>query len=124
MWECSTIARSPAVGSDMTDGEEVQRRVEVPFPESEVGGGDRRREAVIEGLGQAEPLVDAVPAELEGELVGTQLAGVEEAVELDRGEVVRAEPAELLGPVLVQVPGVVGLLRPRRRQGQQVGGRD
>ena len=30
----------------------------------EVGGGDRRREAVVEGLGQAQPRVDGIPARL------------------------------------------------------------
>src|SRR4249919_3205552 len=109
MWECRTIARSPALpprlapltGSSLaTDGDEVQCRVQVPFPQSEVGGGDRRREAVVEGLGQAEPFVDAVPAELDRQLVDAQLAGVEEAVELDPREVVLAEAAELLGAVL------------------------
>src|SRR4051794_9563127 len=127
MCECRTIARSPAlpprlaplIGSSLaTDSDEVQCRVQVPFPESEVGGGDRRREAVVERLGQAEALVDRVPAEPDRELVQAQLAGVVEAVELDPGEVVLAETAELGGAVLVHVPGVVGLLRPRGRQGQ------
>src|SRR5215218_7892273 len=133
MCECRTIARSPAlplrlaplIGSSLAaNGYEIQRRVEVPFPESEVGGGDRRREAVVEPLGQAEALVDAVPAELDRELVDSQLAGVVEAVELDAGEVVLAEAAELGGAVLVDVPGVVGLLGAGRRQRQQVRGRD
>ena len=108
----------------MADGEEVQRRVEVPFPESEIGGGDRRREAVVEGFGQAEPFVDAVPAELDRELVDAQLAGVEEAEDLDPLEVALTESAELLRPVLVQMPGVVGLLGSGGRQRQQVRGRD
>src|SRR3954452_18840164 len=115
MCECRTSARSPALpprlapfidSSLATDGDEIQCRVQVPFPQSEVGGGDRRREAVVEGLGQAEPFVDAVPTELDRQLVGPQLAGVEEAVELDAGEVALAELAELRCPVLVDVPGV------------------
>ena len=108
----------------LADREEVEGAVEVALAQLEVGGGDRRREAVVEGLGQAEPLVDAVPAELDRQLVGAQLAGVEEAEQLDPGEVRLAERAELLGAVLVDVPGVVGLLGPRRRQRQQVRGRD
>src|ERR1044071_8732995 len=120
MWLCRTIARSPAVRSGMAAGDEVQRRVEVPFPESEVGGRDRRREAVVEGFSKAEPLVHPVPAELDRQLVGAQLAGVEEAEQLDPGKVVLAEAAELLRPVLVQVPGVVGLLRSGGRKRQQV----
>src|SRR5215208_2309528 len=96
MWECRTIARSPTpsppvmrapTSCRVADGEEVQRRVEVPFPESEVGGGDRRREAVVEGLGQPQPFVNAVPAELDRQLVGPQLAGVEEPEQLNPREV-------------------------------------
>src|SRR6185436_2690221 len=44
--------------------------------------------------------------------------------ELHAGKVRLAKPAELVRAVLVNVPGVVGLLRARRRQGQQVGRRD
>src|SRR4051794_6018418 len=131
MWLCRTSARSPAlpprlaplIGSSLaTDGYEVQCRVEVPFPESEVGGRDRRGEAVVEGLGQAQPFVHAVPAEHDRQLVDAQLAGVEKAIELDAGEMSLAESAELVGTVLVDVPGIVGLLRPGGRQRQQVGG--
>src|SRR6188472_1691548 len=121
MWEWRTIARSPALSSGgMADGEEVQGPVEVPLPQLEIRGGDRGREAIVERLGQAQRLVDAVPTELDRELVGAQLASVEEAEHLDPGEVGLAEIAELGGAVLAHVPGVVGLLRPRRRQGQQV----
>src|ERR1700710_2738346 len=113
MCECRTSARSPAlpprlapfIGSSLaTDGDEIQCRVEVPFPESEVGGGDRRREAVVEALGKAEPLVDAVPAEPDRQLVQAQLAGVVEAVELDAREVVLAEAAELGGAGRGEMP--------------------
>src|SRR5689334_6400966 len=131
MWLCRTRARSPTLWRRLmaptrscvaADGEEVQRRVEVPFLQSEVGGRDRRREAVVEGFGQAEPFVHAVPAELDRQLVDAQLAGVEETEQLDLVEVVRAEGPELLGPVLVHVPGVARLLRPGRGQRQQVRG--
>src|SRR6478672_3381590 len=133
MWEWRTTARSPTLSRRLmlattscraAGGEEVERAVEAALAKAEVGGRDRRGEAVVEALGQPEALVDRVPAQPERQLVGAQLAGVEEAVQLDPGEVVLAEPAELLGPVLAQVPGVVGLLRPRRRQGQQVRRRD
>src|ERR1700761_8113480 len=110
MWECRTIARSPSVCSGPADGKEVERAVEVLGREAEVGGGDRRREAVVEGFGQPEALVDAVPAELQRPAVHPQLAGVEEAEDLDPAEVRLAERPELLRPVLLDVPGVVGLL--------------
>src|SRR6187200_2104966 len=125
MWEWRTIARSPALSSTgMANGEEVKRAVEVPGLKLEIGGDDSRREAVVEGGGEAQPLVHAVPAQLYRDLVGAQLAGVEEAEHLDPGEVCLAEPAELLSAVLADVPGVVGLLRTRRREGEQVRRRD
>src|ERR1044071_10186316 len=102
MWLCRTNARSPALSPRLApltsspraaNGDEVQRRVEVPFLESEVGGGDRRGEAVVEGLGQAGAFVHRVPAELDRQLVGAQLAGVEEAEQLDLREVALAELA-------------------------------
>ena len=68
--------------------------------------------------------MDGVPAEPDRDLVDAQLAGVEEAEHLDPLEVALAEPAELRLPVLLDVPGVVGLLRPLRRQGEQVRGGD
>ena len=86
--------------SCMADGEEVQRPLEAPAAEAEVGGGDRRREAVVEALGEPEALVDRVPAEPDRDLVDAQLAGVEEAEQLDPLEVRLAELAELLLPVL------------------------
>src|SRR6478735_8880549 len=130
MWECRTIARSPAVPpgaapssrSGMADGEEIQCPVEVAGCEAEVRGGDRRGEAVVEGLGQAEPGVNRVPAEPDRDLVRAELAGVEEAEQLDAPEVVLAQGAELLRAVLLEVPGVVRLLGARRSQGQQVRG--
>src|SRR6478609_4577858 len=114
MCEWRMIARSPALSSgDMTDGEEVQRPVEVALLQLEVRGGDRGREAIVERLGQAQRLVDPVPAEPDRDLVRAQLAGVEEAEQLDPGEVGGAKLAELGGAVLAHVPGVVGLLRSR-----------
>src|SRR6476469_7800643 len=97
-------------GSDsrMANGEKVQCGVEIFFFQAEIRARDRRGEAVVEGLGQAQVLVDAVPAELDRQLVDPQLAGVEEAEHLDPVEVRRAERAELLGPVLLHMPRVVG----------------
>src|ERR1700749_1813557 len=100
MWECRTIARSPAP-SGPADGKEVEGAVEVFGREAEVGGGDRRREAVVEGLGQAEPFVDVVPAELQHPAVDAELARVEEAEDLDPAEVRLAKLTELLRPVLL-----------------------
>src|SRR5436309_13584881 len=125
MWECRTMARSPALSSGaMADSDEVERAVKVAQPEGEVRAVDRGREAVIEGLAQAQGLVDPVPAQLQRQLVGAQLAGVEEAVELDPREVGLAELAELGGAVLAHVPGVVRLLRPGGGEGEQVGRRN
>src|ERR1700709_2420718 len=99
MCEWRTIARSPAdppPGSlGPADGKEVECAVEVAAPEAEVGGGDRWREAVVERLGQAEALVHGVPAGLQRPAVDPQLAGVEEAEQLDPAEVGLAEGAEL-----------------------------
>src|SRR6185436_16357120 len=117
MWEWRTIARSPADPSGgMADRHEIQCPVEVVRPELEVRTRDRRGEAVIEGLRQTEPLVHGIPPRLARELVKPQLASVEEAEELHAGKVRLAKPAELVRAVLVNVPGVVGLLRARRRQ--------
>src|ERR1700742_1223015 len=110
MCEWRTIARSPTVpAADATpraadcsgpaDGKEVERAVEVPAREAEVGGGDRGREAVVERPGQAEARVDRVPPEVERPAVDAQLARVEEAEQLDPAEVRGAELAELGRPV-------------------------
>src|SRR6185312_15537982 len=98
MCEWRTIARSPADPAPLwpADGKEVERAVEVSVREAEVGGGDRRREAVVERLGQAEPRMHGVPAELQRPAVDAQLASVEEAEQLDPAEVRLAECAELL----------------------------
>ena len=54
----------------------------------------------------------AIPAQAQRELVRAQLARVEQAEHLDAREVARQSSLELLGAVLVHVPGVV---RARRR---------
>ena len=125
MWEWRTIARSPALlAQAWQTARKSSARSRSPARSAKSEAGDRRREAVVEGLGQPQRLVDAVPAQLDRELVRAQLAGVEEAEQLDPREVRLAERPELRRAVLVHVPGVVGLLRPGRRQGQQVRGRD
>src|ERR1700749_692514 len=110
MCEWRTIARSPAVSappaplpatgaapaSGPADGKEVESAVEVPVVEPKVGGGDRRREAVVEGLGQPEALVDTVPAGLQRPAVDAQLARVVEAEQLNPAEVGLAKLAKLL----------------------------
>ena len=58
--------------------------------------------------------MDAVPAEPDRELVRAELAGVEEAEDLDPLEVRLEQLAVLRLVVLAQVPGVVGLLGARR----------
>src|SRR4051812_8338001 len=108
MWECRTMARSPALSSGaMADSDEVERAIEIALPEGEIGAVDRGREAVVEGFAQAQGLVDPVPTQLQGQFVGPQLAGVEEAVELNPWEVRLAELAKLGGAILVDVPWVV-----------------
>src|SRR5688572_23843254 len=109
MWLWRTIARSPAGRSTMTDGDEVQRPVEIAVAKREVGGADRRDEAVVERLRQAGRPVEAVPARLDRELVQAELARVEEAEQLDPLEVRFEQLPVLALVVLAQVPGVVGL---------------
>jgi hypothetical protein len=64
--------------------------------------------------------VDAVPADADGELVCAQLAGVEEAEQLDAAEVGLEQLPVLALVVLPQVPGVVGLFGVRRGEGEPV----
>ena len=90
----------------------------------EIGRGDRRHEAVVERLRDPQRLVDTVPSERERELVGAQLASVEEAVDLDLREMRLEQLPVLGGRVLAQVPRVLGLLRPRRREREPVRRRD
>src|SRR5882672_10190676 len=124
MWECRTIARSPAVWLGIADRDEVERAVEVPGPKPEVAGADRRDEAVVERLGDVEGGMDPVPAGADGELVSAELARMEEAEQLHASEVGLEQVAVLALVVLAQVPGVVRLLRAWRGEGEPVRRRD
>src|SRR4051812_30446029 len=97
MCEWRTIARSPTgSGSRTADRQEVERAIQVAavgYPE--VRRRDRRHEARVEGLGQPQRRMDAVPARAQRELVRAELAGVEDAVDLDAGEVRLEQPAVL-----------------------------
>ena len=68
--------------------------------------------------------MDAVPAERIASSCARSLRAWKRPSSSTRPKWRLAERPELLGPVLVDVPGVVGLLRPGRRQGQQVRRRD
>src|SRR5262245_56247956 len=120
MWEWRTRARSPAVLLAMADREEVQGSVEASVAKLEVSGADRRDEAVVEGPRQTQGRMGPVPAGADRDLVGAQLARVEEAEELHPGEVGREELPVLADVVLAQVPRVVRLLGALRRQRQPV----
>src|SRR6266550_4937563 len=110
MCEWRTIARSPTGAawtgsgrSGTADSEEVEGPTEVGSIralEREVGRGNRGDEAVVEALGETERRVDAVPARADRELVEAELAGVEEAEELDALEVGLEQVAVLAGVVL------------------------
>src|SRR3954452_19797355 len=108
----------------MTDGDEVEGPFEVAAAEDEVARRDRGDETVIEGLRDAQSPVQAIPAELDGDFVDPQLASVKEAEDLDPGEAGLEQLAVLLDGVLAQVPGVVGLLGARGREGEAVRGGD
>src|ERR1700684_2425455 len=134
MWVCRTIAISPcgrealtaagrrsaerrrmSAGRDSraTDGDEVERLVEVGIclrAQGEIAGCDRRREPVVEGLGQAQARVDRIPAELERKRMVLQLARVEQPVHLDTRKRAASQLRELLGAVLVHVPRIVRAL--------------
>ena len=68
--------------------------------------------------------MDPVPAGPQRELVHAQLAGVEEAEELDRAKRGSSSSRYSAERVLAQVPGVVGLLGAGRREREPVRGRD
>src|SRR4029450_10774353 len=124
MWECNTTARSPTERSAMAYGDEVEGALQVGPAQGEIAGRDRGDEAGVERPRQVQGGVDAVPAQAQGELMEAELACVEEAEHLHPGEAWPDPRAGFGEGVLAQVPGVVGLLRARRRQGQAVGGRD
>src|SRR4051794_15630346 len=109
MCEWRTIARSPVVRSALNsarrlggvaDGEEVEGALQAALAQGEVRGRDRRREALVEGLGQVQALVDAVPARAQRHFVQPQPASVEQSQQLDPGKVRLAERAELRCAVL------------------------
>src|SRR4051812_9085517 len=124
MCEWRTIARSPTERSGIADCDEVQRPVQIAGPQAEVTGADRRDEAIVEGLRDVEGGMDPVPAGADRELVGAQLARVEEAQQLDASEMRLEELPVLARVVFAQVPRVVGFLRTGWGQGEAVGGRD
>ena len=119
----------PAVGAAVIRG----RRPRSPAPcrgrprlrpEHEVGGADRRREAVVERLRDPQQRMDPVPAQPDRALVDRELAGMEEPVDLDRAER-RLEHGPVLGDrVLAEMPGVVRLLGALGREGEPVRRRD
>src|SRR3954453_6766340 len=106
MWLCRTRASLPggagagaglmgAPGSRAADRQEVQRAREVAVAtQREVRLGDGGGEPVVEALGDPQARVDGVPREVvQREAVDGELAGVEEAEDLDVLEVRLAERA-------------------------------
>ena len=124
MCVCRTRARS-APSLAWTDGREVEGAVEVAScAQREVGGGDRGHEAVVErrvirsagGRG---------PSRARRASSWTRsLPGVEDAQDLDPGEMRLEQSPGTRRRVLAQVPWVVGLLGARRREREPVRGRD
>ena len=109
MWVWRTSASSPA--SPLTaaaDGEEVERASRRRRrAQREVAGGDRRREAVVERLRDPQRARARGPSPSRSASAWTrELAGVEQPEQLDRREHRRAQRAELLGAVLLDVPRV------------------
>ena len=94
---CGSAAPAPGrrAARSSQHRDEVQRAIERPLAQREVARRDGRREAVVERLGDAEPGVHPVPARPQRELVDPQLAGVEEAVQLDVVVDALAQRAEL-----------------------------
>src|SRR5665809_27270 len=123
MWEWRTTARSPTT-SRMTDREEVEGPLEPRVAEGEVRRRDRRDEALVEALRDPQRSVDAVPAEPQRELVGAQLACVEQPQDLDPREARLEQRPVLLERVLANVPRVVRLHRPGGGEREPVRGRD
>src|SRR6476620_118988 len=137
MCEWRTKAKSPTAssaplpgavglreGSGMADGDEVEGLVKAGVSQGEVRRGDRGDEAVVERLGDTQRRVDAVPAKADRELVGAQLAGMEQADDFNPREARLDQLAVFVDRVLAQVPRVLGLLRAGRSQGEAVGRRD
>jgi len=127
MWVCSTRASSPrsrpvaVTDSRAANGEEVQRSIQRRFGlglKTEVAGVDGRGEPPVEAPGRPQAAVHLVPSGAQRQLVSAQLASVEEAGQLDVAKHVGAQCAELVRPILAQVPGIVGPGRSRRRQGE------
>ena len=68
--EATPAWRTPCAGSDVSaDRQEVERAVEPLGLEREVRGRDRRREAVVERVGDPGSLVHRIPAERQRQLV-------------------------------------------------------
>src|SRR5687767_10278696 len=109
MWLWRTIARSPEVSlrSAPADGDEVKGPLEVVGAQREVAGRDRGDEAAVKRLREVGRGVEAVPADPDRKLVGAELAGVEEAEDLDAREVRRKQLPVLADVVLAEVPGVL-----------------
>src|SRR5262249_4408404 len=120
----STGCYSASPRSALANSQEVERAVEVAAAQPEVPGADRRDEAVVERPREAKRRVDAIPAQPDGELMGLQLAGVEDAEQLDAREAGLEQGAVLALVVLTQMPGVVRLLGAGRREREPVGGGD
>src|ERR1700737_484665 len=108
---CACAGRWPARrdrgrASSPAHREQVKRAIELApayLSQGEVGRRDRRREALIEALGEAEARVQRVPSEAQRVLVQAQLAGVEEPVHVHAGKAAAAQALELLRAVLVHV---------------------
>src|SRR4029078_8484621 len=65
-----------AVRGSSAHRHEVERLVEVPLPQGEVGGADRGHEPVVEALRDPDALVQVVPAGFDRQLVHAELVCV------------------------------------------------
>src|SRR5919198_4962966 len=113
MWEWRTIARSPT-GALSESGTADRQEVECPLcvaavRQSKIRRRDGRHEARVEGFGQRERRVEAVPSHPERQLVCAQLAGMEHTQDLDLAEVAFEQLPVLTERVLAKVPGVLRL---------------